>query len=546
MDRLSTELLSMIAAEAAASGPQIDINTVFDVWDSDDTLKIPRTLSRDNSLAPFAAVSHNWQLAFEPFTFHTLVISPKRLVEAAQHGYLTQRRLGYVRFIAVLIAFPLPRPWDTPIVFPPELDIRKDLFRARGDTGDVSSEDEVEGVEEDDVDGDGDYITSVIDFPHPRDRGYDGVFAKIIRILFSTLKLAPVHENHQPYIDIRLGFPVPREYGLSRISGPEEMEANTLEGPWLATVYLGMNHDGEELPELPSIASCSFELVSWSLCFEPHTACIIGSKMPCLKKLKLHLSDRELKNKGLRNELRKKLANSLSILPQSIYDFDFHYSRGISRDHSHIPTSILDPEENSDHLSQALFNFSQRENTTRFSAKGSFELTIMGPSEEALSGCPGWSKLEYYEIGFLAITPAGKWLAVPYKDDPNTDIFKTKRWGAPSGRSRGYFSSFVINEFRGPIDPDYAHELLCAAGQAASHMPRLQRMVINAGVIGGYRVSYNSAKVEPCMRIVGKKLQPPMEDMLRIWRRVAHEHDHKFVLRWKDTARIKTRMENFE
>ncbi|EMT62557.1 hypothetical protein FOC4_g10006177 [Fusarium odoratissimum] len=482
MDRLSTELLSMIAAEAAASGPQIDINTVFDVWDSDDTLKIPRTLSRDNSLAPFAAVSHNWQLAFEPFTFHTLVISPKRLVEAAQHGYLTQRRLGYVRFIAVLIAFPLPRP--------------------------------------------------VIDFPHPRDRGYDRVFAKMIRILFSTLKLAPVHENHQPYIDIRLGFPVPREYGLSRISGPEEMEANTLEGPWLTTVYLGMNHDGEELPELPSIASCSFELVSWSLCFEPHTACIIGSKMPCLKKLKLHLSDRELKNKGLRNELRKKLANSLSILPQSIYDFDFHYSR--------------DPEENSDHLSQALFNFSQRENTTRFSAKGSFELTIMGPSEEALSGCLGWSKLEYYEIGFLAITPAGKWLAVPYKDDPNTDIFKTKRWGAPSGRSRGYFSSFVVNEFRGPIDPDYAHELLCAAGQAASHMPRLQRMVINVGVIGGYRVSYNSAKVEPCMRIVGKKLQPPMEDMLRIWRRIANEHDHKFVLRWKDTAKIKTRMENFE
>ncbi|KAG7422692.1 hypothetical protein Forpi1262_v015887 [Fusarium oxysporum f. sp. raphani] len=530
MDRLSTELLSMIAAEAAASGPQIDINTVFDVWDSDDTLKIPRTLSRDNSLAPFAAVSHNWQLAFEPFTFHTLVISPKRLVEAAQHGYLTQRRLGYVRFIAVLIAFPLPRPWDTPIVFSPELDIRKDLFRARGDTGDVSSEDEVEGVEEDDVDGDGDYITSVIDFPHPRDRGYDRVFAKIIRILFNTLKLAPVHENHQPYIDIRLGFPVPREYGLSRISGPEEMEANTLEGPWLTTVYLSMNHDGEELPELPSVASCSFELVSWSLCFEPHTACIIGSKMPCLKKLKLHLSDRELKDQGLRNELRNKLASSLSILPQSIYDFDFHYSR----------------EENYDNLSQALFNFSQRGNTTRFSAKGSFELTIMGPSEEVLSGCLGWSKLEYYEIGFLAITPAGKWLAVPYKDDPNTDIFKTKRWGAPSGRSRGYFSSSVVNEFRGPIDPDYAHELLCAAGQAASHMPRLQRMVINVGVIGGYRVSYNSAKVEPCMRIVGKKLQPPMEDMLRIWRRVAIEHDHKFVLRWKDTARIKTRMENFE
>ncbi|KAF5722026.1 hypothetical protein FMUND_3249 [Fusarium mundagurra] len=507
MDRLSTELLSMIAAEAAACGPQININTVFDVWDSNDTLKNPRTLSRHNSLAPYAAVSHNWQLAFEPFTFHTLVISPKRLIEAAQHGYLTERRLGYVRFIAVLIAFPLPRPWDTPIIFPPGLDIRGDFLRGRDDAGYISSEDE---LEEHEGDGDGDYITSVIDFPHPRDRGYDRVFAKIMRILFNALKVAPVHENQEPYIDIRFGFPIPREFGLSRISSPEEMEANTLEGPWLTTIYLGMNHDGKELPELPSIASCSFELVSWSLCFEPHTACILVSKMPYLKKLKLHLSDRELKDPGLRIEMRK------------------------------------NPEENCDHLSQALFNFSQRENMARFSAEGSFELTIMGPSEEALSGCPGWSKLENYEIGFLAITPAGKWLAVPYKETPNTDIFKTKRWGPPNGRSRGYYSSFNVNEFRGPIDPDYAHELLCAAGQAASHMPGLQRMVINVGVIGSYRVSYNSAKVEPCMRIVGKKLQPPEEDMLRIWRRVAYEHDHKLVLRWKDTARIKTKTEDFE
>ncbi|KAF5622272.1 hypothetical protein F25303_12083 [Fusarium sp. NRRL 25303] len=478
MDRLSTELLSMIAAEAAVSGPQIDINTVFDVWDSNDTLKTPRTLSRHNSLAPFAAVSRNWQLAFEPFTFHTLVISPKRLIEAAQQGYLTERRLGYVRFIAVLIAFPLPRPWDTPIIFPPGLDIRGDFLRARDDAGYVSSEDE---LEENEGDGDGDDLTSVIDFPHPRDRGYDKVFAKIMRILFNALKLAPVHENDQAYIDIRFGFPIPREFGLSRMSSPEEMEANTLEGPWLTTIYLGMSHDGKELPELPSIASCSFELVSWSLCFEPHTACI--------------------------------LANS---------------------------------GEDYDHLSQALFNFSQRENMTRFSAEGSFELTIMGPSEEALSGCPGWSKLENYEIGFLAITPAGKWLAVPYKQVPNTDIFKTKRWGPPSGRSRGYYSSFNVNEFRGPVDPDYAHELLCAAGQAASHMPGLQRMVINVGVIGSYRVSYNSTQVEPCMRIIGKKLQPPTEDVLQIWRRVAHEHDHKLVLRWKDTARIKTRVEDFE
>jgi hypothetical protein len=314
MDRLSTELLSMIAAEAAACGPQIDISTVFDVWDCNDTLKTPRTLSRHNSLAPYAAVSHNWQLAFEPFTFHTLVISPKRLIEAAQHGYLTERRLGYVRFIAVLIAFPLPRPWDTPIIFPPGLDVREDFLRARDDAGYVSSEDE---FEENEGDGDGGYVTSVIDFPHPRDRGYDRVFAKIMRILFNALKLAPVHENQEPYIDIRFGFPIPREFGLSRISSPEEMEANTLEGPWLTTMYFDMSRNGEELPKLPSIASCSFELVSWSLCFEPHTACILASKMPHLKKLKLHLSDRELKDPGLRIDMRKSEI-SVGCKPESL------------------------------------------------------------------------------------------------------------------------------------------------------------------------------------------------------------------------------------
>jgi hypothetical protein len=318
MECLSTELLSMIAAEAAASGPQIDINTVFDVWNSDDTLKVPRTLSRDNSLAPFATVSRNWQLAFEPFTFHTLVISPKRLVEAVQYGYLTERRLGYVRFIAVPITFPLPRPWDTPIVFPPELDARKEFVRARDDTDDVSSEDEVDENDEGDVDDDdGDYISNVIDFPHPKDRGYDKTFAKIIRILFNALKLAPVHENKQPYIDIRLGFPVPQEYGLSRISSPEEMEANTLEGPWLTTAYLDLDQQNEELPELPAIASCSFEFVSWSLCFEPHAACTIASKMPCLKKLKIHLSDREWKDQCLRNVLRKSKF-SMSYIPESL------------------------------------------------------------------------------------------------------------------------------------------------------------------------------------------------------------------------------------
>ncbi|KAF4439926.1 hypothetical protein F53441_12427 [Fusarium austroafricanum] len=552
MERLSTEILSLIAAETAASGPQIDLDKAFDVWGLHDKLNIPSTSPRDNSLAPFAAVSRAWQLVFEPFTFHTLVLSSKRLVQAERNGYLTQRRLGYVRNIAVPITFPLPWPWDVPIVFgdigawPPvsEGETRNHTLNSGESNSDNdSSEEALADLEEDD---DEDLIVEQDeeDIPPPEERGYDKTFAFIIRSMFRVLKLSPVHENKQPYIDLRLGFPVPREYGWCFANNIEEPEAERIEAGWYKPLYLDLTLKDEELPELPVIASCSFELVSWSIFFSPETACRIASKMPHIRKIKLHLGDKEWKNTDLRVELRNKLASSLPTLPQGIYDFDLHYPRRMPRDHSYVPPSIIPPHEKYDPLSQELFKFSQRENMIRFSAKGSFNIDIMGTSEKALSASPGWSQLEHYEIGLLPITPSGKWLAVTFTDNPNTDSFKYERWGAPSEPPRSSLSSFDTNEFRGPIDPEYAHSLLCAAGRAAFHMPRLKRMDINVGVVAGYKVSYTSKNVEPCMAIVGKKLQPPTEEMLRVWRRVAQDHDQKF-LEWSDTVRTNKRKERF-
>jgi hypothetical protein len=181
----------------------------------------------------------------------------------------------------------------------------------------------------------------------------------------------------------------------------------------------------------------------------------------------------------------------------------------------------------------------------RFSANGSFDIDIMGSSAKSLAASAGWPKLEYYQIGQLAITPSGQWLAATFTDNPNTDSFRKERWGSPSESSRSSLSTFETNEFRGPIDPDYAHRLLCAAGRAASYMPRLKKMDLNVGVVAGYKVSYTSKKVETCMRIVGKKLQPPSEDMLRVWRRVAQDHDQRFVLEWNDTVKTNKRKERF-
>ncbi|CEI63107.1 unnamed protein product [Fusarium venenatum] len=89
MDRVPKEILSLIASAAATSGPQIELDKVFDGC----------------SLSPYAAVSRDWQLAFEPFAFHTLVLTRNRIDEAEKQVILTQRRLNYVRNIAVPITF---------------------------------------------------------------------------------------------------------------------------------------------------------------------------------------------------------------------------------------------------------------------------------------------------------------------------------------------------------------------------------------------------------------------------------------------------------
>jgi hypothetical protein len=316
MERLSIEIISMIAAEAAASASQSKLDKVFDVWDLHDKLKVPVTTLRNNSLAPFAAVSRDWQLAFEPFTFHTIILSPKRLAQAERQGYLTRRRLGYVRNVAVPITFPLPWPWDVPIIFsqvgewppPQEVDEKTDQTFTEDDAGSEEENavsEENAGDEEDEEDEEYDsYLEDEDDLPPPQERGYDKIFTSIIRSLFRILKLAPVHENKQPYIDIRLGFPVPREYGWCFATHIEEPEAERTEVGWCKPLYLDLGLNEDELPELPVIASCSFELVSWSLFFTPETACKIASKMPYLRIINMHLSDKEWRDVDLRIKLR--------------------------------------------------------------------------------------------------------------------------------------------------------------------------------------------------------------------------------------------------
>ncbi|KAF0645406.1 hypothetical protein FPSE5266_09931 [Fusarium pseudograminearum] len=184
MDCISIEILSLIASAVASSGPQIDLDKAYDVWGLHDKPKFPGNgKPQENSLAPYAAVSRDWQLAFEPFTFHTLVLSPKRIVQAERQGYLTRRRLKYIRNIAVPITFPLPWPWDVPIVFsqvgewppPSEADDFKDRKLVEDDESvdeDEAAWQDVEKVDDDEDMGGYDFYSDEDDeLQPPEERG---------------------------------------------------------------------------------------------------------------------------------------------------------------------------------------------------------------------------------------------------------------------------------------------------------------------------------------------------------------------------------------
>ncbi|KAI3579733.1 hypothetical protein IWW34DRAFT_735683 [Fusarium oxysporum f. sp. albedinis] len=90
-------------------------------------------------------------------------------------------------------------------------------------------------------------------------------------------------------------------------------------------------------------------------------------------------------------------------------------------------------------------------------------MDIVEPSYKSLAAKSVWPKMTSYEICLLAITPSGQWLAIRHTESPNTDTARAGRWEPPSEVSRTNLSSFAVNDFRGPVDPEYAHYLVSVA-----------------------------------------------------------------------------------
>ncbi|KAM5350393.1 hypothetical protein ACJ41O_006898 [Fusarium nematophilum] len=472
MDRLPRQIITMIVSQAVEDIP-------YDMIE--DCYNRPASSRLDpESLSHYAVISRQWQAAVEPFTFKELCLNSDDISEAESKEILTPERLSYVRKLTVSIEFPLP--WkQSPESYPDG--VADDVL------GHVASE--APNPQPD-------------SFP-PEERGYEGMFTSIITSLFRMLHRVPFKKG--PSIDVEFVIPVPEEFHWNCIEKSYSMDFELAETAQTESgkrkpLYLDLQLDeGVELPEVPAISSCKFHLESWSLFFAPRAVCLMASKMTRLKKLELLLSDEEKRDEALRIRQRDGFAEGILALPESITYFELQYSLDVPKDHSVQPPSIVPPGQ-TDNLSEALCKFSQREHLKRFRANGSFDADILWcPDSES-----SWPGMESYEIGFLPVTPSGKWLAIP-------------------GRNASGWGSDEALAFRGPADPEFVHDVVVAGGRAASRMPRLKRMNLNVGAPWRYRFWYSThTKGKPCLKMSGKKIPRPDEEMLQVWREAAKEH----------------------
>ncbi|KAJ3526294.1 hypothetical protein NM208_g11263 [Fusarium decemcellulare] len=540
MDKIPNEVIELVVFEAEFGGEpgDPDWETIYSrapIWE----------FERARSLALYTAVCRRWQHIFEPYTFKLLDISPKRLAQAEREGILNPRRLSYIRTIKIPIIF----PWK----FTPGRRNEEDDEIDDDEMGEDEEEDEVMDEVEEAVEDDGDDEWEDADEdeededdgrPLLERRGYNhAIFDSSIRRIFHLLSKAPARDK--PHIDMIFCIMVPEEFVWTGFYPPDEAEAAQTESGQVKPVYLDLQlEDNEELPEIPVVNNCTFELISWSLFFSPTVMCRMVSKMTQLKRLELDLSDEERRDPALRIEQRQGLAESLHTLPDTITHFELRYSRPTPDDHSLRQQNIIPPGQTYDNLSKALYTFSLRENLVKFVANGSWEADIFHPSDKDITLVSLWPKMETYQVGFLPVTPSGKWLAI---DHPSTRLREEDLW---------FEDSDVVGKiFRGPVDPRFAKRVLPLLGRVATHSPKLKSMKMDAGVPSEYHIWYSgrmhgndteASKRKACMKITGKFIPKPDEEALRVWREAAEAHGQELYLEWNDHSRNPRRKEYFE
>ncbi|RSL68400.1 hypothetical protein CEP54_002913 [Fusarium duplospermum] len=447
----------------------------------------------EESLAPFATLSRQWQPYIEAQTFRRLFLNLTRLSEAISQNYLTPARLSYFRYLRCEFVF------------------------SRHET----------------------------DSTNPDDPDDETVFVNTVTQLFTLLSKTPPCKD--PLVYLCLEIPVPGVFGSSEQYASDY--GDPVDYPFVTqgqvrTSYLNFPPGyAEELPELPMVYKMSTSLISRSVVFSPGSICLMASKMPRLRKVNWELSDAEKLDTALRIQQRNGkslklstnvspwlivlligLANTLQRLPMSIEMFHLTYVRELPSNHSFQPPSIIPPDSQQDPLSEALCKFTQRIGLKDFTFSGSVDHTIFWPSSESSDEEPYWPSLKSIDIYPHEVLPSGEWLTMqrPGSRLPPSIMIHLAAVIPGEGLERR-FRDYPVYSL---MDPFFR-----SMGKCAARMPKVEYCSISFSDAWLSNLHFCTEFPEiPCLLLAGKPESEVSKETLDIWRETVKVHNKDFRL----------------
>ncbi|KAJ3536086.1 hypothetical protein NM208_g6869 [Fusarium decemcellulare] len=433
-------------------------------------------------LAQYATISRRWQSHIEQKTFRSLVLTPRRLVQAEVHDFLSPIRLSYLRELEFNFVFP-----------------RHDV---------VSTHDE--------------------------DWDDQAVFLRTVKQLFSFLHQIPL--GKEPWVKLDLSIPVPRKFGdFSGHPHDYRQPFDAVKVAWgaICITYFDFSPDWEaDLPELPMISALNVTQDSHSLVFAPRSLCLMTSKMTRLKTADFSLGDIETLDLDLRIQQRNGLANALEKLPASLTSLDLRYEREMPRDHSFQPPSLIPSNFKGDSLSLALHQFMQRDGLEDLTVAACIDSTMLWPEPESASEQPLFPTLKVMLLSPHGILPSGQWLGIksPQRGLP-PDV--------PLHHDNDISGQGFCRQFRDY--PDYAlmDRFFLNAGRCMSRMPKVESI----GILFNQPLEamasldfYTNVPEGPCLIMAKRAEHKPSEETLEAWREAARVHKKDFWLRYVKEA----------
>ncbi|KAK3898293.1 hypothetical protein C8A05DRAFT_38121 [Staphylotrichum tortipilum] len=419
------------------------------------------------ALAPYAAVSREWQQRIEAVTFVHIILTPARLALPLAAQALTPDRVRrFVRSIRVHVLLP---PYDK-------------QARAR-------CEDEADRA------------------------ANDSVFTNVVRRLFALLAGGQDGGQQQQRAGDDAGYrpKICLSITASCVSNAEDMEARR--DQWdiygrLDTDIYEARYESSYLDLRPA-AGKSVQDEAEAL---PQLHCINQFRVFATASRAADVYT--LPGDVLLHE--PYFAYALQTLPSSLRHFNLDYHRVVPLDHSFQTPSILEEtdRDDNDKLSLALQKLSQR--LVSFTLMADVGPEAVWPGERAQDDDPLWPRMRNYFINPGAIAPSGQWRYLRSNsddsDDDGQDMLSNYAdpFAAPGDETEEHL--------RDNPDPDAVRALLLATARAVCRMPVLWDMCFVLGPIGEgqLEVEYAAKAGKAKLTVHSHPLFQPDEEIVRL------------------------------